>query len=267
MKSTSIHILEKLLNSRIEVQQIRDESFPHGFNSKAEIVPSSRFILFTGGEITYRIENQDLSCTAGVVLFVPPWVWREWEVVSTEPASLVWTVFTASERVLNTMKHAIAFQPKDFSFLLNGMKRIVNRAPATEENALLLEGELKSILANFFNVAEISGETPSPEHHPEIDYAMRWLQAHYDVPSALAELYEQITLNASYFRELFQRQVHQSPNQYLTTLRMRAARFFLNQGSMTVKEVAARTGYQDPLYFARAYRRFWNRPPSKDRHA
>lgn len=276
MEASNRHILERLLNSRFEFLQIRNESFDYGFHARSEVVPSSRFILFTSGEIVYRIENQDINCVDGVVLFVPPWVWREWEVVSIEPASLVWTVFSTSERVLNTMEHAVAIHPDNYPHLAAGMKRLHSIAPApfiyklgpeVDDRSLLLEGEMKSVLANFFTEASIRGDSPASERHPEVDYAMRWLQAHYDIPSALSELNEQTSLNPAYLREIFRQQVHQSPNEYLTVLRMRAARYFLRQGSMSVKEVAVRTGYQDSLYFSRVYRRFWKRPPSKDRLA
>ncbi|MBC2601616.1 AraC family transcriptional regulator [Puniceicoccus vermicola] len=259
--------LGQLLNSRLHFDQVRHEQFQPGFSARSQIVPTCRFILFTGGSVRYQVEGEDVNCEAGSVLFVPPWIWREWEVVGDRPAELLWTVFSASEGIFQDFDHLILDRPTEFFLQRLGMERILALKQRQEKYDLLMEGEMKAVLARFFlNLPELVMEKKrASDRHPEVDYSVRWLQAHYYVPTALAELQEQLTLHPDYFRDLFRRQMHESPNRYLTTLRMRAARYFLKDSVMSIKEVAARCGYTDALYFSRAYRKFWNHSPSEER--
>ncbi len=260
-------MLGQLLRSRLSLEQVRHEQFPTGFSPSGQIVPSCRFILFMAGPVVYQVEGDEVTFDEGSVVFVPPWIWRDWKVVGDTPAELLWTVFRASERIFHPFDQLISNRPADFSLLRAGMERIFTLNPEKEKYDLLMEGELKAVLARFFlNLPEpaIDKEGVSGRH-PEVDYSVRWLQAHYDVPTALAELQEQLTLHPDYFRDLFRRQIHESPNRYLTTLRMRAARYFLKDPTLSIKEVAARCGYTDALYFSRAYRKFWHHSPSQAR--
>tara|TARA_B100000614_G_C14548891_1_gene493168 strand:- start:1730 stop:2539 length:810 start_codon:yes stop_codon:yes gene_type:complete len=268
METSFRGILAQLMSSHLNFEQVRHEAFESGFSPSGQIVASCRFIIFIAGRVVYQIEgDNEVTLDAGSVVFVPPWVWREWKVVSDEPAELIWTVFSVSERIFHTFDHLVSDRPAEFSLLRSGMERIHALNSKREEYDLLMEGEMKAILARFFLSLPIQemDNRKSSRRHSEVDHAVRWLQAHYDVPSALAELQEQLTLHPDYFRDLFRKQMHESPNHYLTTLRMRAARYYLKDPALSIKEVAARCGYTDALYFSRAYRKYWHHTPSEGR--
>ena len=72
-------------------------------------------------------------------------------------------------------------------------------------------------------------------------------------------------LSAGYFRTAFRRLTGMSARAYLTAQRMRAARFYLRETSMSIKEIAAACGYQDALYFSRHYKEYWRHAPSAER--
>ncbi len=69
-------------------------------------------------------------------------------------------------------------------------------------------------------------------------------------------------LSAATFRRYWNRYVHVPPARYVMTLRMRAARRLLVETDLTVAEVAAQAGFEDPLYFSRSFRRLTGVPPS-----
>ncbi|MDQ8196423.1 AraC family transcriptional regulator [Coraliomargarita sp. SDUM461004] len=258
-------ILGQLLQSQLDFKEMHDAQFQSGFRTESQVIPSTRFILLIDGTIEYTVEGHGIICTAGAAIFVPPWIWRKWEVTSESPAKLIWAVFTPSQRIFNSFDHIIMYHPADFNLQKAAIERML-LLWKNDRHDLLLEGEMKAILARFFRYSpKIETAEVLSGRHPEVDYAVRWFQASYMIPSALSELQEQLTLSADYFRDLFRKQTHLSPNQYLTMLRMRAARHLLKKGAMSIKEVAAQTGHKDPLYFSRAYRKFWKCSPSEDR--
>lgn len=264
-------IVGNILNSRMHFFQIRNESFRRGYSASTVVVPSCRFILVTRGAISYVAEEQTYEFTKGSVLFVPPWVWRTWSVSGKQDLQLLWTVFSVKEGMLPMHGTILHNKPENFELLRSRMKNLFEIWTKGMPTQLLFEAEFKAILTHFFLDPTIGeqiihqSEKTSSHRHPEVEYAISWLQAHYMIPSALAELQEQITLNVDYFRDLFHKQMHKSPNRYLTMLRMRAARYYLSESSMSIKEVAIKTGYPDAQYFSRSYRKFWKHAPSAER--
>lgn len=263
-------ILGKLLNSRLEITQVRDEHFPRGHETKAQVVSTCRFILVTGGSVDYKVEDRTATLATGHAVFVPPWVWRTWTVPTREGIDLLWVVFSVAPGIFTHLDSSIEVRHRDFALLAERMAALFSRWKDGVRPALSIEAEVKAILAIFFETPEVLEEMrraesrSGAERHPEIRKAVRWLREHYSSPHALAEMQESVALNPDYFRDLFHRQVHQTPNQYLTQLRMRAARHFLAETTMRVGEVAGKCGFTDPQYFTRAYRKFWGRAPSAE---
>ena len=266
MEQTVESLLGQILLSRLTFFEVNRKVFPVSRITPSQLIPSSRLIVSVRGYVSYEVEDSDpILLGPGMVLFVPQWTWRKWEVMPREPAEFVWAVFHVGEGRLGGLDPIVS-QPENFELQKEALLRMYELWEKPERQSMLLEGEMKAVLARFFLSAptEIHHRV-SKAQHPEVAYATQWLQDHYSVSSALFELQEQLTLHPDYFRSLFREQMHLSPNQYLTMLRMRAARYFLSKRELSIKEVANRVGYPDALYFSRKYRKFWRRAPSEDR--
>jgi len=260
-------LASELLNSRLNFHEIHKEHFKGGFESREEVVPSCRFIVVTKGTLIYQAEEDVQSHDTGTILFVPPWVWRKWSVPGNKSVDLLWTVFTAKQRIFSTKRSVFSSKPADIDLIRESMERVYRLRNAQPFNDLLIESEVKTALTRFFySIFETSASVPATsKYHPDVDHAINWLHAHYMEPSALTLLQAETSLHPDYFRDLFRRQTHQNPNQYLNTLRMRSARFFLRETARPIKQIAGELGFSDPLYFSRAYRKFWSRSPSEER--
>lgn len=71
-----------------------------------------------------------------------------------------------------------------------------------------------------------------------------------------------IPVNTDHLRRLFTRETGATPHNYLTQLRLDKAKRLLSQKDCTVAEVAFRSGFYDPLYFSRIFRRTTGVVPS-----
>jgi AraC-like DNA-binding protein len=69
----------------------------------------------------------------------------------------------------------------------------------------------------------------------------------------------------SHFFTLFKETFGKSPIEVLTEIRMDRAKDLLKNTDLSMKEVAFASGYSDPLYFSRLFRRRTGMPPSKFR--
>ena len=76
------------------------------------------------------------------------------------------------------------------------------------------------------------------------------------------DLARQIGMSYSRFRSLFKEHTGSSPHQYLLSIRMNKARELLRHTELPVSDIAYRTGFSSPYYFARLFKTKTGRTPS-----
>jgi len=88
-----------------------------------------------------------------------------------------------------------------------------------------------------------------------IESALAQMEQGLGTPLSIATLAAGVNLSPSRFAHLFYREVGASPARYLHTLRMLRARLLLERTFLSVKEVMALVGCNDPSHFSRDFRR------------
>ena len=73
-------------------------------------------------------------------------------------------------------------------------------------------------------------------------------------PMSVGRLSQMAGVSPSTFFALFRSATGYSPNDYFTRARMQRAGELLQTGNLSVKEVAAMMGYDDPFYFSRRFK-------------
>ena len=89
-----------------------------------------------------------------------------------------------------------------------------------------------------------------------IAWALSYIARRPAEPVSAATLATGVNLSPSRFAHLFRREVGTSPARYLHVVRMLHARKLLEGTFLSVKEVMARVGCNDPSHFSRDFRRF-----------
>jgi AraC family transcriptional regulator of arabinose operon len=91
---------------------------------------------------------------------------------------------------------------------------------------------------------------------PRITRTVEQMQRRLDEPLGIAKLAAEVNLSPSRFRHLFKVQVGMGPLRYLQRLRLRRAGLLIERTFLSVKEVMALVGYNDPSHFSKDFRRF-----------
>lgn len=78
---------------------------------------------------------------------------------------------------------------------------------------------------------------------------------------SLADLADHTGVSPATLGRLFARYCGKPPMAYVTEMRMELAKNLLRTSPLSIKEISARTGYEDPLYFSSAFRRFTGLSP------
>ncbi len=140
-------------------------------------------------------------------------------------------------------------------------------APHTLER---LRGDLLAIYGQLHQQitsapAAPSHPLPSSAHHPALEQVRHLLDHHLGERWTLEQLAHLTRLTPNYLNRLFRQWTGRSIHQYLTDQRMTQAMRLLRERRWLIKEIARQVGYDDPLYFSRAFHRHHGHWPTQMR--
>ncbi|MEO1349225.1 MAG: AraC family transcriptional regulator [Cyanobacteria bacterium J06635_15] len=126
-----------------------------------------------------------------------------------------------------------------------------------EKQSLLVE-ILSAILLHYGDAKTRSHRLG--QEHRAVDLIKTYLHDNFSADIALAQLVELTQLNRSYLIRVFRQAVGMPPYAYLTQIRVRKARQFLEQG-MAVAEAAIAVGMSDQSHLTRHFKRIFGVTP------
>lgn len=85
--------------------------------------------------------------------------------------------------------------------------------------------------------------------------ATNYINEKYKTDITLEQVSKEINLSPHYFSKLFKDEMGQNFIDYLTTLRINAAKEIMKSSVMSVKEICFEIGYGDPNYFSRIFKK------------
>lgn len=89
--------------------------------------------------------------------------------------------------------------------------------------------------------------------------ALQLLEDHYDRDLSLESVAAEIGISPFYLSRLLKAELGQTFVEYLTQVRMQEAMKLARTTRLTIKEIAERTGYQNPTYFCRVFKKYTGR--------
>ena len=138
----------------------------------------------------------------------------------------------------------------------------LHHAPGHPLRTPLLRAELVRLLGSLYEV----GSTRSGEGWPlNLARALEYLNRHHPrADLTIPEVARAAHISPTTLRRLCYNHLARSPIAYLSTLRIHRARDLLERTDLSIKEIALRVGFADPLYFSRLYRRIYGHAPSQE---
>lgn len=95
-----------------------------------------------------------------------------------------------------------------------------------------------------------------------LERVLEFMEHHYAENLSLAELSKEAGISRFHFVNLFKKACGATPHQYLVRLRMNAAALLLEDANLSVKEIAAKSGYAEPAHFTRTFQKYFSQTPS-----
>lgn len=103
----------------------------------------------------------------------------------------------------------------------------------------------------------ITGEPPRKRNDPpspHVDAAKAIFDTRFNEPLTIRDVAANLSIHPDYLRQMFKQQVGESPMHYLIHKRIDCACELLKITDLSIKEIAARTGLENPYYFSRLFK-------------
>ncbi len=121
--------------------------------------------------------------------------------------------------------------------------------------ALLMRGYVGTVLSQDAYAERIKNIT-------RFDPVFKYIESHYQDELSVDLLADMAGLSRFHFSRLFKELCGRSVVEYITTTRLGRADELLRQGTLSVSEVAAATGFNDVYYFSRTFKKHKHVSPS-----
>lgn len=122
------------------------------------------------------------------------------------------------------------------------------------DNIDQIEKYISAFLRNAFHFKQ-NLETGSDNDVQIVNRVIHYINKNYDKPISAENLVEQFYFASNTIRAIFKRQTGKTIHEYLTETRMERARILLENGSLKIKDIADRIGYDSVSYFCMRFSR------------
>ena len=98
-----------------------------------------------------------------------------------------------------------------------------------------------------------------------MEKAKKYIRENFQKELTLDEVSKIVDISPYYFSKLFKQETGENFIEYLTKIRMKNAEMLLRDSHYSIKEVCIMSGYGDPNYFRRIFKKYEGVTPSEYR--
>ena len=224
----------------------------------------------TGGKGTYTVGDKERPISAGDVFIVFPGMEISYQADLDDPWSYEWVGFNGSDAraLLNASDFApdrLVMEKIAYGDRLHSCLCAVYDSYGSEfYNTVAMTGHLYGLLALLAEKAEYID--PVRDRDAEIvRRAIAFIDSRYSYTISIEDVAHFVGVSRSTLFRMFIRYLEISPKEYLERYRIRKASALLRTTDLTVGSIATSVGYDNGLYFSKAFRRMTGQSPTECR--
>lgn len=215
------------------------------------------FIFKLDGFTEYTISGKKLRAVAGDLIFLPKGSCYDYVSSNSNYTSINFEADIEESR-------ADIYSLRDFAgaySMLAGFSETWNFGNESDRYKCL--SDFYSLLSYISRIDH--SESEEKESYRIIEPALKYLRGHiFDQNLKVSALHNLCGVSDTYFRRLFLSRFNMTPQKYITLERLSRARLIIESGDYdNLGSVSQSIGFADPLYFSKAFRKYYGFPPSK----
>lgn len=239
--------------------------YPEQSVSKLRTVVDYELELFTQDGGVSHINGKSYPIHKGDILIAQPGDKRQ----STLHFSALYLHFGTTDSAIQELIRSISgFHPgMDFDKLeplLSEISEMVLRFDPISD--MLAAAKLICFLCTIKKDCSTAASAPSvSDRYSVVSNAIEYMKQTYAEPLTVNHIAEHCGLSVSYFYKVFLETVHTTPNNYLFTLRLSAAKAMLVTTNLPISEVSERCGFHSQSYFCDCFKKGCGMSPKQFR--
>ena len=250
---------------RVHTTPVIETPHPEGRNDYQllYIASGKGYFYFKGSE------NATVVTKGNMVLFRPkePQVYYYYAVDKTE---VYWVHFTGWKVEEYLDRYEL---PKEENVFFTGVSpdypwiynQIIRELQLQREN---YEDMIRLFLRHIFltiNRYIKEGKQTKNDTINDIERAVHYFNENYSKPISIEQYASEHLMSVNWFIHNFKNVMKAPPMQYIVSLRIAAAKGYLENSNKNISEIAATVGYDNALYFSRLFRKYTGVTPSEYR--
>jgi AraC-like DNA-binding protein len=227
---------------------------------RKEAIEQAIFIYCVKGSGWCEVASESHAVRAGELLVIPPQTVHAYGAGGKNPWTIYW--FHAQGTLLDNFLTELKVAPTSPLVFLGEDQQVL---ALFEELLEVLEHgytpqqmlHASQVLAHLMAVMirhRHENWREEPDARQKINRTVAYMKEHLNQPLMLDQLAALANLSRSRYAALFKEQTGFAPIDYFNRLRMHQACQWLDTTDWSVKGIASRIGYEDPLYFSRVFR-------------
>ncbi|WGQ09311.1 AraC family transcriptional regulator [Pedobacter gandavensis] len=261
-----------LTTGKYAIQMIFNGAAAYTIANRELNLYSGNFIFLNQDTAYSRKIDSSVKVDSMSVLFDPDFV-IDFEYSRTAKDGLLLDEPEANQRIAPVFVEAIYPLQGDMKFNLLNLKKQVEQG---NTDNLLLNTYLEHCLVNYYALydAEVVNReaslkflshTTKSEILRRLSIARDYIISNYNKNICLEEIARIACLSVNHFLRTFKQAYHQSPHQFLTSIRLRQAKYFLKHTDYPVNEIVDIVGFECPSSFIRLFRNSFHITPGQYR--
>lgn len=134
----------------------------------------------------------------------------------------------------------------------------------SHESAVAMTGALYTLLSTFMHY----GGAKEPAKDISLTYvekAKNYISTSYSYPITIEDVASYVGISRSHLFRMFQSHQRESPKEYLSSFRIQQACHLLKKTSLSISSIAYSVGFENNLYFSKAFKKQMKVSPSQYR--
>lgn len=244
--------------------------YPHaGYHDRERKQGSQEYILLycIEGEGFLLLEDKKLHLKPNTFAIVPPSKPHHYNSSINNPWSICWIHFTGDHASLLYSRYKdnnpLEINPIPYDEnRLNIFFQIISilKDSFSDRHLETAAISLKYFLSSLVYDSEIS---PSSYDADTITESIDYMNTHIKDALKIDHLAKQQHLSVSRYSELFKKKTGFSPIKYFIQLKIQKSCQYLYFTDLSIKEICLLTGFEDPYYFSRMFKKLMGVPPSQ----
>jgi AraC-like DNA-binding protein len=132
-------------------------------------------------------------------------------------------------------------------------------------DATAADGALRLLVSFFLDTVEAGELDYGREVFEKFSPAFKYIEEHISKEITIRELARTVNLQENYFTNQFTKHFRTSPVRYVNLQKIKYAQNLMCKGSLSLKEIAQKTGFSNEFYFSRVFRKTIGMPPGEFR--